>query len=90
MPTPMMATFCQPAENGLAGFEGELLAIIDPAREFLAVEDDSGGDDRPRQRRAAGFVDAGQRHRKVALELEAGPRHGGKARPRFTPPPAGH
>ena len=68
--------FDQPGVERLALFERQILRIVDPAREFVAVEDAGGGDDRPGERRAARLVDPGERLRKIELELEgAAPRH---------------
>ncbi len=49
----------------LARFEIELLAIVDPARKMIAVEDHGRSDHRSRQRSAASLVDAGQRQRMI-------------------------
>ena len=66
----------QPAVERLALLERNVLRIVDPAREFLAVEDAGGGDHRPRERRASRLVHPGERLRKFELELEGtAPRH---------------
>ena len=65
MPTPQRRDLGEPGVERLALLERQVLRIVDPAREFVAVEDHGRGDDRPRERRAAGLVDPGQRLREI-------------------------
>ncbi len=51
----------------LALLERQVLGIVDPAREFVAVEDAGRGNDRARERRATRLIHAGQRLREIQL-----------------------
>ena len=76
MPDTKAATFVMLRVERLALFQRQILGIVDPAREFVAVEDAGRGDDRARERSAAGLVDAGKRLREIQLDLEgAAARH---------------
>ena len=70
------AAFDQLGVDRLALLDRQVLGIVDPARELVAVEDAGAGHNRPCQRRAPGLIHARERLGEFELELEgAAPRH---------------
>jgi hypothetical protein len=59
-----------------AAIDRQILRIVDPAREIVAIQDDRRGDHWPRKGRATGLVHTGERLGEVEFELERAPaRH---------------
>ena len=61
-----------PLIERLPRLRAQLLGIVDAARHTTPIEDDRGGDDRPRQWTAARLVDADGGLGMIALETKTG------------------